>query len=947
MLCTMRNFYCIILCLSLSPIFTAQLFINEYSCSNMAGPTDAFGENEDWIEIYNSGGTAIDLTGYFLSNKASNLTKWQIPSGSIAANSFKMVFCSGRNTVSGAQLHPNFTLTQTKGDWIILSNNLSVVQDSFKIVHLTKANHSIGRATNGSATFKLFMTPTPNANNAGGINFYTTKPVMSLQAGFYTGTQTVTISCADVGSTIRYTTNGSNVTATSTLYSGPISITSTKVVRAVAFSSNEPSMGETNTYFIGVTHSIPVVSVCSAEVFDLIANGNGWGSNRVGAFELFEQDQTFIDEGEGDFNKHGNDSWAYDQRGFDFIMRDQFGQNNEIDHFIFPERTRHKFQKLILKPAANDNYSFETGGAHIRDAYVHTLSDRANLKLDERTWRPCIVYLNGQYWGVYEIREKANDADYTKYYFGQNKFNLEYLMTWGGTWEEYGTPNAIPDWDNLVSYITSNNMGVAANFNYVDSQLSWHSLVDYFVLNSYVVAKDWLNWNTAWYKGMDPTGQNKKWNYTLWDMDATFGHYINYTGIPDDSPLADPCNVENLSDPGGQGHTVILKKLITENPVVKQYYIARYADLLNTYLNCDYMIPLLDSMINEIDPEMEGQIAKWGGGTYAGWQANVQALKTYINTRCVALQTGLVDCYDLTGPFAVTFDVSPPLSGTIKVNSTMAPTYPWLTNYYGGIETLLIASPLPGYVFSHWEYTTAPMNLGDFEDTNSINIIGVETITAIFVIDSGDLDGDGLLNDEETTGIDDPSTPAVPVGTSDPANSCDPFTVGPTCDPDIDGLSNADEATNGTDPNNPDSDSDGLYDNEEVTGVDDPSTTLVALLSTNPNDHCDPFDTTPECIAPPIPPVTHGINIPTGFSPNGDGKNDLLKLIIGSDVEFFILSIFDRWGNRIIQSSDSQLAWNGTYNDSPVNAGAYAYMLEITYTDGTTEIKSGNITVIR
>ena len=65
---------------------------------------------------------------------------------------------------------------------------------------------------------------------------------------------------------------------------------------------------------------------------------------------------------------------------------------------------------MILKPAASDNYSFEDG-AHIRDAFVHTLSIRADMKLDERTWRPCVVYLNGQYWGVYEIREKADDHD--------------------------------------------------------------------------------------------------------------------------------------------------------------------------------------------------------------------------------------------------------------------------------------------------------------------------------------------------------------------------------------------------------------------------------------------------------------------------------------------------------------------------------------------------------
>ena len=929
--------------LTFSSKLSAQLFINEYSCSNMSGITDAFGENEDWIEIYNAGASSVDLTGYYISNKATNLQKWQVPSGTIAANSYKMVFCSGRNTVSGSEFHTNFTLTQTKNDWVILTNPASIVQDSFKIVHLTKANHSVGRSTNGAATFKLFMTPTPNATNTGGINFYTSRPIISLQAGFYTGSQSVTITCPDAGSSIRYTTDGSNVTSSSTLYSGAISISATTVLRAVAFSANQPSMCETNSYFIGVTHTIPVVSVCSEDVYDLVANGNGWGANLVGAFELFEQDQSFIDEGEGDFNKHGNDSWAYDQRGFDFIMRDQFGINNEIGHQIFPERTRSKFQKLILKPAANDNYSFESGGAHIRDAYVHTLSERANLKLDERTWRPCILYLNGVYWGVYEIREKINDADFTKYYFGQDKFNLEYLMTWGSTWEEYGAPNAIPDWNNLVNYVASNNMGVQANFDYVNSQLSWHSLIDYFVFNSYVVTQDWLNWNTAWYKGMSQSGQNKKWNYTLWDMDATFGHYINYTGIPSNAPDADPCNVENLPDPGGQGHTAILKKLIDENPVVHQYYVTRYADLLNTYLNCNYMIPLLDSMIGEIQPEMQGQIDKWGG-TYAGWQANVNALKTYINTRCIALQAGMVDCYDLTGPFPVTFNVSPVLSGTIKVNSTVAPTYPWVTSYYGGIETIVVASPKPGYVFSHWEFITGPMNQIITEDTNGVNIVGAETITAIFVIDDGDLDGDGLSNDEETSGIDDPTTPLVPTGTSDPADACDPFNTGSTCDMDGDGLSNANEAINGTNPNNPDSDNDGLTDNEEVTGVDDVSTTLIAAAISNPTDHCDPINTTPECIPPP---VTHSVNIPTGFSPNGDGKNDLLRPIVGTDVKSFTLSIYDRWGNRMVQSSDPQLAWNGTFNDSPLNSGAYAYMLEIIYLDGTTEIKSGNITLIR
>src|SRR5690606_16742127 len=268
--------------------------------------------------------------------------------------------------------------------------------------------------------------------------------------------------------------------------------------------------------------------------------------------------------------------------------------------------------------------------------------------------------------------------DYTDYYFDQDKFNLQYLKTWGGTWTEYGGPQAQTDWNNLRNFILTNNMGVAANFENVDTLLNWESLCDYFVINSYVVNQDLLNWNTAWWRGRDPNGDKKKWRYTLWDMDATFGHYINFTGIPDPTVNADPCNAENLPNPGGQGHTDILEKLIQENPVVEQYYVTRYVDLVNTYFSCDYMNFLLDSMLNEITPEMTAHVARWGG-SLAGWNNNVQELRDFIDARCLALEQGLIDCYDLTGPYDVIFDVFPANSATIEVNSIFAPTYPWAT----------------------------------------------------------------------------------------------------------------------------------------------------------------------------------------------------------------------------------------------------------------------------
>ena len=938
----------------------SQLVINEYSCSNMTHHTDAFGDNEDWVEIFNGTAAAVDLTGYFLSDKASNLTKWQIPSGTVPANGYLLVVASGRNTTMGGELHPNFSLKQTQNDWIILANNLGNVLDSIKIINRTKKDHSVGRSTNGAADWKLFTTPTPGAANTGAQNFYEPKPVMGIAPGFYAAAQNVTLTSANAGATIRYTLDGSEPNAGSTAYTGPINIATTTVLRAATFGANQPSFVETNSYFIGVTHTVPVVSVCGEDVFDLVANGNqgGWGGNpnKIGSFELFEQNGLFIDEGDGDFNKHGNDSWSYDQRGFDFIMRDQFGYTDGLDHQIFPEKSRDNFQRVILKPGASDNYPFENGGAHIRDPFVHTLSIRADMLLDERTWRPAVVYLNGQYWGVYEIREKADDHDYTKYYYQQDKFNLQYLKTWGGTWQDYGAPNAQPDWDALVTFIMSNNMAPGPNFDYVTSQLKWASLCDYFMFNSYVVNQDWLNWNTAWWRGMDPAGQKKKWRYTLWDMDATFGHYINYTGIPDPSANADPCNAENLPDPGGQGHTDILEKLIAENPQVEQYYVTRYIDLVNTHFSCDYMNTLLDSMVNILAPEMVGQVNRWGG-SIAGWQANVQDMRDFIDQRCLALEQGLIDCYDLEGPYDVTFDVDPVASGTIKVNSVWAPTYPWTTSYYGGIETLTIAQPEPGYIFDHWEYVVGPMTSAITMDTNGITLTAPDSVTAIFILDGPDLDADddGVEDAQEIIDGTDPNDPcsylvASVTGTNtsgsdcdgdtfldvdeiangtDPFNPCDPDDSDLACqiDTDGDGLTDAQEGSLGTDPNNPDTDGDGIPDGEEVAN------------GSNPLDACSPNGGGIDCAT--------GIHIPTGFSPNGDNNNETYSIIVGKDVLSFTFSLYDRWGNRILKSSEKGFEWDGTFNGQELNAGVYAYVLEAVYINGEGELRSGNITLVK
>ncbi len=734
-------------------IFTnlnGQIVINEYSASNLNQFIEENGGFEDWIELYNTSSSSVDLSGWHLSDKENKPDKWQFPSGTtIAGNGFVTVWCSGRENYSGPSLHASFKLSQTPGkDVLTLSDPNLEIQEVIPM-EITLLGHSQARTTNGSSDWKVCTAPSLNASNDNStqVKGYTKAPLINLVGGFYDQTLEVGIIGAEPNATIHYTIDGTHPDATDPVYNSPISITQTTILKAVAI-SNDPEvltgLIDFETYFINETFTIPVLSVAGDQVQDL-ANGNR-DLRPLATMEYFE-DNVKVSDSYGEMNSHGQDSWVNPHRSLDWIGRDEMGYSKALNGKMFEYTDRDEYQRVMMRASGDDNYpaindQAHEGSTHIRDEYVHTLVQEGGMKCDVRSVRRMIVFLDGLYWGVYGVREKLVDHDYTSYHYDQGKYDLQYLSTWGFTEIEYGGNQALEDWEELRDFILNNDMSDSTRYARVKKELNVVSLMDYMIANLNTVASDWLNYNTGWWRGTNPDGDHKKWGYIMWDLDATFDYYINYSGVPNTNPDAVPCDIDEIAefldgwffgeDVGK--HEKIFLKLQQENDEFRQLYYSRQADLMNTVFSCENMLSTLDRMLGVIEPEMPRQIARWGG-TMQEWGENVDDLKAFIEERCELFDDGMTECFDLTGPYEITLMTVPEDVGEIDFNTLDIEEFPFTASYFGGMDNLIKAKPFDDdeWMFSHWETKNGSVIFPDsLSRKAAIQLAGADTLIAHF-----------------------------------------------------------------------------------------------------------------------------------------------------------------------------------------------------------------------
>jgi len=854
----------------------SQVHINEYSAANLENFLDNYNRTEDWIELYNDGDEAVDLSGYHLSDKSSKPDKWEIPAGTMIEAKGQLVFwCSGRDEVcDGNVFHTNFKLAQTKDNETLLFTmpNESIIDEI--PLGLTLVESSWCRSVDGGDDWRICTNPSLGSSNNGTDQYvrYTNTPSMSVEAGFYNSSFVLQITNNEPGSTLRFTTDGTNPTEDSPEYTAPINIPSTRVVKAKSF-SNDPMIldgkMDFNTYFINEEFTLAVFSV-GADQVQRLANGEG-NLIPIGSIEYFNTDKVRESTSFGSLNRHGQDSWALDHRSIDWVSRDEMGYSKAIDAPLFSVSDRDEYQKIMFRNSGDDNYpaindAEHFGSCHIRDEYVQTLAQEGGMKLDIRHVERVILFLNGDYWGVYGMRDRPVDHDYTDYYYDQGKYDVQFLTTWGDTELQYGGQEALNDWYRLRNFILEEDMSVPENYEKVTDELNVVSLMDYMIANLTSVASDWLNYNTGWWRGTNPDGDHKKWGYILWDLDATFDYYINYSGVPNISPDAEPCDIEQISNfmdgffggnegevgPGsiicefngdvsmcnsiengsspypatdsifiltvnqdsrccdewddvcqaqydelafdpdysncpsivdgscpypvddpvliqvfdvatnccnnwsgfcnnvynffanggtfGQDvdgnvgmHEKIFLKLQEENPDFRQLYYSRQADLMNTVYSCENMMSTLDRMLAVIEPEMPRQIDRWGG-SMSQWESNVQRMKDFISERCELLDDGMVNCFDLTGPYDVTLLVEPDGVGEIDLNTLDIEDFPWTGAYFGGMENKIKARAFEDeYEFSHWVSSAGSEILPTPMDRRAtIQLENQDTLTAVF-----------------------------------------------------------------------------------------------------------------------------------------------------------------------------------------------------------------------
>lgn len=477
-------------------------------------------------------------------------------------------------------------------------------------------------------------------------------------------------------------------------------------VRAISTRSDYlPSEPVTNTYFIhsgsSPKYNLPVVSISTTEsnFFDYYTGIYVLGGNnnfqqkweRPGNFEFIEGGQTKVSLPMG-FRLQGSGSRIFPMKSLRLFGKSQYSENSEINYKLFPDISTTRFKRIIMRNSGND-YSQDYLVTMFRDAFIQT--SVKHLDLDVQAYQPTVMFLNGEFWGLHNMRENL-DQFYLEYKYGMSSDSVDIIENFE---IQQGDKTGFDAMNNFFQ--VNNNLSSPALFATASGFVDTKSYVDYQITEIFYHNNDWITNNvSAWreqiaYNSGKPKGRDGRWRWFLFDLD--FGARYYSSNLLDDAV----------------SRQFILNRLLT-NQTFKHDFINRYSDLMNSAFTSQRLINLIDSLKNNISSIIPEQIARWENiNNFSTWQANVNSMKTFAQNRIGFERNHIRSEFNISGDYNLTVDVSDEVAGYVHVNSIdIIPStpginqnpYPWTGEYFDNIPLKIHARPNIGYKFKHWEY---------------------------------------------------------------------------------------------------------------------------------------------------------------------------------------------------------------------------------------------------
>lgn len=629
---------------------TTGIYISEVVSSSTGLETPYGMTSYEWIELVNLGDTAVNLQDWGLSDRVGRPRKWQFGNVTVQPGEYLLVFPSGLTespTGSGA-IHADFRLS-AMGETVVLSRPDGAIVDKLVVPKL-EMNNSYGRDFDRGGLF-YYDEPTAGAKNtSAGFTGYASTVGIDTPGGIYVRPISVTLSAPE-GVRIRYTTDGSNPTETvGHDYTGPIEIKSDNVVlRARGFADGlKPSDITTESYLMNVYHILPVVSVVvdpndlwdpetgiyadgvvedfTTPAFDKatywVVKEDDALKARAANFEFFTSEgKQLLNQGV-DLQLHGQFSMDLPQKSLRITAKAKYGKAT-LAYPFFEDRPYTEYQSIILRNGGNMGVY-----ARINDVLMTRMAEWVNPNVITMASTPCIVYLNGEYWGQYYIRERIN-----KHYIAR--------------YEGWDDPDAIDlikgnrsilngsysDYRDMLAYLEGHDLN---DPEALETVLNWMDVDSYF--DCMIFQMYFGNTDTGNIKFYRQQAEGSKWKWILYDLDwGFFNRSVNM--------------IQSWTRPGGAGDQEInnlpLRKLL-EVPSMEEKFLERFAEIYKVLSDTDRVFALIDELVAEIDPEMPAHYTRWAEelrvtlafdppknpeGAYNFWKYRVNWLKDIINDR--------------------------------------------------------------------------------------------------------------------------------------------------------------------------------------------------------------------------------------------------------------------------------------------------------------------------